>query len=103
MFTGRKIRVPGVDGFTIDQNNFLYVACWGQGHIAVVDILSMSVVEHIPVRAKIPASCGFAGNNMEMLTVVTASFTSDLNEDKNAGFTFMKKMNVGGRKPYLFG
>jgi len=39
---------------------------------------------------------------MEMLAVVTASFTVDFNEDKNAGFTFVKEMNVGCRKPYLF-
>lgn len=103
MFTGREIMVPGVDGFTIDQNNFLYVACWGKGHIAIVDTTHMQVKEYIKVPAKIPASCGFAGNNMEMLIVVSANFTVDLNADKNAGFTFMQQMNVRGRKPYIFG
>ena len=63
----------------------------------------MQVKEYIEVPAKIPASCGFAGDDMDMLAVVTASYTADLNEDKNAGFTFVKKMNVNGRKPYLFG
>ena len=101
-FTGREIIVPGVDGFTIDNNDKLYVGCWGKGHVAVVDTLSMSVVEHIPVPAMIPTSCGFAGNNMKMLTVVTASFTADLTKDKNAGSTVMEKMNIGGRKSYLF-
>lgn len=103
MFTGRKIKVPGVDGFTIDQNGFLHVACWGYRNIAVVDTLSMSVVEYIPVPAMIPASCCFAGTDMKMLMVVTASFNVNLNEDENAGFVFIKKINIGGRKPYLFG
>ena len=102
-FTGRQVQVHGVDGFTIDNNDMLYIGCWGQSHIAVVDTLSMSVVDHIPVPTRIPTSCGFAGNDMEMLIVVTASFTADLNEDENAGFTFMKRMNISGRKPYLFG
>lgn len=101
-FTGRQVSVPGVDGFTIDQNDFLYAACWGCGHIAVIDTCDMQIKKYIKVPAKIPASCSFAGNNMEMLAVVTASFTVDFNEDKNAGFTFVKEMNVGGRKPYLF-
>lgn len=103
MFTGRETVVPGVDGFTIDQNNFLYVACWGKEHIAVIDTAHMQIKEYIKVPAKIPVSCGFAGNNMEMLIVLTASFTADLKEDKNAGYAFMQKMNVGGRKPYIFG
>ena len=102
-FTGRQVNVRGVDGFTIDKNDFLYVACWGQGHIAIIDTADMQVKEYIELPAKIPASCGFAGENMEFLAVTTASFTADLNKDKNAGFTFMKKMNVSGRKPYLFG
>ena len=53
--------------------------------------------------AKIPASCGFAGENMESLVAVTATLGADVEKDENAGFTFMKKMNIRGRKPYLFG
>lgn len=40
---------------------------------------------------------------MDFLVVVTASCSADIENDINAGFTFMKKMNVSGRKPYLFG
>ncbi len=63
----------------------------------------MQVKEYIEVPAKIPASCGFAGENMESLVVVTATLGTDVEKDENAGFTFIKKMNVRGRKPYLFG
>ena len=102
LFTGRQVSVPGVDGFTIDQNDFLYVACWGRGHIAVIDTCDMQIKEYIEVPAKIPASCGFAGDNMENLVIVTATFGADVEKDEKAGFTFMTKMNVRGRKPYLF-
>ena len=102
-FTGRQVEVIGVDGFTVDKNDKLYVACWGMGHIAVVDTLDMQVKEYIEVPANIPASCGFAGENMEFLAVVTASWNTDIEKDTNAGFAFAKKMNVSGRKPYLFG
>lgn len=102
-YTGRQVEVAGVDGFTIDQNDFLYVACWGQGHIAVVDTSEMRIVNYIDVPAKIPASCAFAGNDMNSLIVVTATLGADLEKDENAGCTFVKQMKVGGRKPYLFG
>lgn len=102
-FTGRSIGVRGVDGFTIDENDCLYVACWGQGHIAVVDTHDMHIVEYIELIAKKPASCTFVGEEMNELAVVTAGYRSDFNQDKYDGFTFKKKMSVRGRKPYLFG
>ena len=102
-FTGRQVCVPGVDGFTIDQNDMLYVACWGQGHIAVVDTADMKIRDYIKVPAKIPASCGFIGENMEQLVIVTATLGVNIAEDTNAGFTFVCETEARGRKPYLFG
>ena len=101
-FTGRQIKVPGVDGFTIDKNDFLYVACWGQSHIAVVDTKTMQTIEYIPVPAKIPASCCFAGKNMENLIIVTANYDETVKFDTHAGKTFIKNTTTFGRKPYLF-
>lgn len=102
-FTGRQVKVSGVDGFTIDQNDFLYVACWGRGHIAVVDTTDMQIKDYISVPANIPASCCFAGENMDKLAVVTASYGADTEKDLNAGFTFICDTAARGRKPYLFG
>lgn len=102
-FTGRMVEVPGVDGITIDQNDFLYVACWGRGHIAVVDTADMQIKRYIDVPAGIPASCGFVGENMDQLAVVTATLGVDLEKDKNAGYTFLFNPQTKGRKPYLFG
>ena len=102
-FTGRQVRVEGVDGFTIDTDNNILAACWGYGRITVVDTASFEVKSFIDIPARIPASCGFAGNNMELLAVVTASYNTDIEKDVNAGFTFIKDINKKGRKPYLFG
>ncbi|MEE0946353.1 MAG: SMP-30/gluconolactonase/LRE family protein [Acutalibacteraceae bacterium] len=102
-FTGRKVRVDGVDGLTIDQNDYLYVACWGEGYIAVVDTADMQIKKHISVPATIPASCCFAGEIMDKFVVVTASYGVDLNNDKNAGCTFISELKYKGRKPFLFG
>ncbi|MBE6550025.1 MAG: SMP-30/gluconolactonase/LRE family protein [Ruminococcaceae bacterium] len=102
-FTDKSVYVQGVDGFTIDENDLLYVACWGQGHIAVVDTRDMTVIDHIDVPAKIPASCAFAGKGMNELVVVTADYKNASATDEYAGYTFKKEMSVCGRLPYLFG
>lgn len=102
-FTGRELFVDGVDGFTIDQRDFLYIGCWGKGHIAIVDTNTMAITDYIPVPARIPASCCFAGKAMDQLVVVSANWKSDLSEDPNAGFSFIKNANTQGRSPFLFG
>jgi len=102
-YTGRKVRVPGVDGFTIGSDGCLYVGCWGQGHIAVVDTKDMVLARTIETPAKIPASCGFFGENMDRLAITTADYGSDLTQDPNAGFLLIEEMKVFGRLPYKFG
>ncbi len=99
-YTGRCINVPGVDGLTVDKNDNLYVACWGQGHIAVVNTKTMEITDYIKTPAKIPVSCCFCGKDMNILAVVTASYGCN---DENAGQTFATRRSIGGRLPYLFG
>lgn len=98
-FTGRQTEVHGVDGFTIDENDMIYAACWGKGYVAVIDTKDLQVKRYISVPARIPASCCFAGEDMKSLVVVT----SNLSGEENGGFTFIEKMDICGRKPYLFG
>lgn len=102
-FTGRELFVAGVDGFTIGQDNCLYVGCWGQGHVAIVDTNTFEIARYIDVPCAIPTSCGFCGKNLNVLAVTTASYNADLEKDKNAGFTILLKTNTKGRKPFLFG
>ncbi|MBR2038561.1 MAG: SMP-30/gluconolactonase/LRE family protein [Lachnospiraceae bacterium] len=101
-FTGRQVRVDGVDGFTIDREERILAACWGKGHIAVIDTKSMEIISHIETPAEIPASCGFVGKDMNSLAVVTASYHADIEKDPYAGFTLIYKAGMFGRKPYLF-
>ncbi len=102
-YTERFVEVAGVDGYTIDKNNLLYVGCWGQGHIAVIDTSSMKITDYITTPAKIPTSCAFVGEDMKHLAVVTANYDCDLKRDKYAGYTFIHKHDIGGRTPFLFG
>ena len=102
-FTGREIKIAGVDGFTVDSADRILAACWGRGVIAVVDTATMTLVEELPVPARIPASCGFAGDAMDGLVVVTASYGANIEADAGAGFTYLAKPQFSGRKPYLFG
>lgn len=101
-YTGREIYIRGVDGFTIGQDNNLYVACWGQGHIAVIDTQTLQIKEYIDTPCRIPASCGFCGKDMDVLAITTASYHADISNDKNAGFTVLLKMQTRGRLPYRF-
>ncbi len=102
-YTGREIPLRGVDGFTVDREDRIFAASWGRGVIAVIDTKEMKLVSEIKVPANIPASCGFAGDNMEYLAIVTASYHADLEADPNAGFTYLMKPENAGRAPYLFG
>lgn len=102
-FTGRQLTVPGVDGFTVDQNDDLYAACWGKGHIAVIDTATMQIKRHIDIPTRIPASCCFAGESMDKLIVVTATLGVDMDKDPNAGCTFICEAEAKGRTPFLFG
>ena len=99
--TGREVRVPGVDGFTMGQDSRLYVACWGKGHIAVVDTHTMTLAEQIPVPVRIPVSCCFMGKRMERLAIVTAAYGKEA-EAPLAGCTFATDVGACGRMPYLF-
>ena len=101
-FTGRQISVLGIDGFTVDQNDFIYAACWGGGHIAVINTADMQVREYISVPANIPASCAFVGEDMDKLAIVTATYGTNPEVDKNAGYTFLDDAKTKGRKPFLF-
>ncbi len=102
-FTGRNIEIPGVDGFTVDKSGKLIVASWEGDCLCEVDTNTMEIVGKIELPMRIPASCGFFGEKMDMLAVTTASFNTDVENNKNAGFTVIIKRETGGRKPYLFG
>ncbi len=102
-YTGRQVYVPGVDGFTMDTQDHIIAACWGQGHLAVVDTRTMEITRHIKLPCRIPASCAFVGEKQDILAVTTASYGADTSIDTMAGFTFGISWPAAGKKQYVFG
>ena len=103
VFSGRQVRVDGVDGLTIGKDNCLYVSGAWTRKIAVIDCETFTVKSHISPPSTFPMSCGFCGKDMDKLAVTTASDTADIQQDKNAGFTVIYPMQTTGRPPYLYG
>ena len=101
-YTGRELHVPGVDGFTIDENDRLFVGCWGKGRVTVVDTVKMEILYHIDVPARIPTSCNFAGEALDRLVVTTATYGIPESEWVNDGMTFVADPAVRGRLPFRF-
>ena len=101
-FTGREVAVPGVDGFTIDRQDQIIAACWGKGHLAVIDTASMEIMKYIEVPAGVPSSCAFVGGNMDKLVITTATYGVDPESDPGTGYVYVCDYPVGGRKPFIF-
>ncbi|MBQ7975540.1 MAG: SMP-30/gluconolactonase/LRE family protein [Clostridia bacterium] len=102
-YTGRSVMLPGVDGMTVDLENNLYVACMRENHIAVVDTKEFKVKSYIKTDTFVPASCSYAGENMDRLAIVTATYNVDLEHNPDTGMTFLYNTGTKGRAPYLFG
>ena len=100
--SGRQVCVDGVDGLTIGQDNCLYVSCSWKKYIAIIDCQTLTIQSHFTPPLTFPMSCGFCGENMDVLAITTASDTADIEKDINAGFTMLAKQATKGRKPYLF-
>lgn len=102
-FTGRQIKIPGVDGFTSDINDNLCITRWGYGEIVFFNTVLWQITERISLPCHAPASCGFCGNNMDILAVTTAALNADITIDKSAGYTLLLKRSIPGRKPFIYG
>jgi sugar lactone lactonase YvrE len=101
--TSREVYLRGVDGFCIGRDDKIYATEWGKGRVKIINTLSMQIEDEIEIPSLIPTSCSFCGENMDILAITTAVYDTDVTNDKNAGFTLLKKMSVTGRLPYLFG
>ena len=101
--TNRQVEVHGVDGFTISEDGYLYIGCWGHDHVIIVDTATLKIVKCLTLSNTITTSCAFCGKNLDVLAVTTTNLNVSLSEYKNAGFTHLIKLGVKGRKPYRFG
>ncbi len=100
-FTGREVRLQGVDGFCCAENGDIYATVWGGGYVAVIDSENLKIKDRIAVPAKIPVSCAFVGEKYEYLAVTTATMGAE-KDDINAGMTFVLDVGVKGKPPYIF-
>ena len=101
--TNRQVEVHGVDGFTISEDGYLYIGCWGHDHVIIVDTATLKIVKRLTLSKTITTSCAFCGKNLDVLAVTTTNLNVSLSEYKNAGFTHLIKLGAKGRKPYRFG
>lgn len=102
VFTGRQIELRGADGFTIDCEDCLLVST-NYGKILRINTADFTCVDEIDVPAKCITGCAFAGHDMKTLVAVTSRYKINLDEQPNAGLTYIRKNATGGRLPYLFG
>lgn len=101
-FTGRQIDIPGIDGFTVDVENCLMVST-NLGKVLRINIADFTCIDEYDVPTSHIASCGFCGASMDFLAVVTSRYKLDIKQHPGAGLTYIQKMKVSGRLPYLFG
>ena len=102
-YTGRSCFVDGIDGLTIDTDGIIYAACWGKGHIARIDSGTMEIIGYIGTPVPIPSSCGFFGENLDMLAITTANYDERAKTYEESGYTFRTSVGAKGKLPYLFG
>ncbi|WP_084649478.1 SMP-30/gluconolactonase/LRE family protein [Saccharospirillum impatiens] len=59
------------DGGAIDENDHLWIACWGGGYIARIDETGQTQAKY-SVPAQQPTSCCFGGENSNLLFITSA-------------------------------
>lgn len=102
-FSGREIKVPGVDGFTVAENGDIYAAGWGTGRVFVIETQFMRIKDVIEVPVNTPVSCGFVGRNSEYLAVTSATYGIKNETNTFDGATLLLDVGKIGRRPYIFG
>lgn len=74
---GQHITSPsqqvGPDGMTIDENDNLWFAVYGQGVILNVNGVTGDLIQKIELPIMFPTSVAFGGQNLDELYVTTAS------------------------------
>jgi len=102
--TGRKIELPGTpDGLTIDALGRIWVAIWGQGLVLSFDQTGV-LLARIEVPSPNTTSVCFAGPNLDVLVITTATYgldESELLKYPLAGGVFSVRGAGPGRLPFM--
>ncbi len=84
------------DGMTIDAGGNLWVAIWGGWCVLNVEADTGRVLKKIELPVEKVSSCCFAGEDMRDLIITTASVRTSLDEQPQAGNTFVYRSDVPG-------
>ena len=88
------------DGFCMDEKDHIWLGLWDGN--AVLEIDSKGIFgQKIAVPAKKASCCAFAGKNLDDLIITTAS-KDDTDDYPLSGYTFVKKMNIKGKKTFRY-
>lgn len=88
------------DGFCMDEQDDIWLGLWDGS--AVLQIKTDgSLGERIEVPAKKASCCCFAGKELDRLIITTAS-KGDTEEYPLSGYTFVRDMNVKGKKSFRY-
>ena len=87
------------DGMTIDTDNKLWIAGWGNGKLSRWDPVKGELLSTIDIPAKQVTSCAFGGENLDTLYITTARIgltEQELEEWPLSGSLFRLKTEVSG-------
>lgn len=91
------------DGMTITKDGLLVIALW-DGHRVEIYSPEGLKLEEIPLEISRPTSCTFAGKNLDILVVTSASQGIDLNHEPLAGKVLaVSDSGLSGLTSYLYG
>ncbi|MCX7027387.1 MAG: SMP-30/gluconolactonase/LRE family protein [Spirochaetes bacterium] len=91
------------DGLCADSEGKLWIALWNGGAVIRADPTTGEILKRIEVPAAKPSCCAFAGPNLDMLVITSASVDADLELQPLAGYLFLLETEVSGRLPYIYG
>lgn len=86
------------DGMTIDENDNLWVAFWGEGKVVCFDSRNGKVVTQVEVPAECTTSCAFGGADLDTLYITSAAKEGD----ELGGTLFAAYVGVKGRRADFF-
>jgi sugar lactone lactonase YvrE len=94
------------DGMTSDMDGNLWIAMWSGAQVARWDPQTGTLLEQIPLPAKLVTSCVFGGENLNELYITSARRGldhADLTAYKHSGSLIRVKTQVQGMPTFEFG
>jgi len=86
------------DGMTIDENDNLWVAFWGEGKVVCFDSRNGKKITQVEVPAECSTSCAFGGEDLDTLYITSAAKEGD----ELGGALFAVQVGVRGQKTNFY-